>query len=926
MDGAMACTRAVLHPSPTPTRGTRRAAARRRPDAGRVRRAARVIALCAAMSGVGALRGPATAQAPPSPQDVLGHALGERFTDHGQVVRYFDALAEASPLVSVERYGETGEGRPLLQALIAGADHSARLDDVLARNAELTDPATSAARAAEIAADNPAIVYLSYGIHGNESSSSEAAMWTAWDLARGAEGLEGVLADVVVIIDPALNPDGRDRYVQWYRQARGAVPNPRPEAREHWEPWPGGRYNHYLFDLNRDWAWATQPETRARLATWARWNPQVHVDFHEMSFTSSYFFFPAADPINPAYPEHTREWGGRFGDGNAAAFDARGWTYYTAEAFDLFYPGYGDSWPSLVGAIGMTYEQAGHARAGLAIERPDGVLLTLRDRAQHHRVAGHATVRTAAAGRRELLSGFAAFHREIADGGQVLLVPGEEPGPADELVALLREQGVEVERSARGFDAGATPHEGFAPRRAFPAGTYRVRTRQARGRLAATLLEAETELNATYPYDVSAWSLPYAFGVEAHTVRAAPEADWAAVDAAPRLMGGASAGAWNGVGSTLARPAFAGESRAFAATDHAGQDAPPAASGTIGYLVTPGIAAWRGVARLLAAGGRAAVLDEPFDGAGRGWPAGAFWIPAYANADLPTRLADAGLDAIAVPVRSGSTPSGNDLGTEEAYPLALPRVALLAGEGASPTSLGAHWFFLERTLGLPFDQLPLDALDAGTLASYDVVIGPDLSASGRRALSDAEDALGPWLRAGGTLVAVAGGAEAAADLAGVALEGEEEEEGDDEEGDEEEEVERALQGREARELERWEQSVPGTIFQLALDPAHPLAFGAGVPAAAGGRPDRLFVLHTGETAFVPDEAFESAAYFPDELRETSGVISPENLEALQQRAWLVSSGVGAGKVILFADDPLFRHFWFAAWQPYANAVLLGPAY
>lgn len=868
---------------------------------------------------------------PPSPQDVLGYALGERFTDHGQVVRYFEALAGSSPLVSVARYGETAEGRPLTQALIASAEHRARLDDILARNAELTLPGTSAARAAEIAADNPAVVYLSYGVHGNESSSSEAAMWTAWDLARGAAGLENVLGSLIVIIDPALNPDGRDRYVGWYRQARGAVPNPRPEAREHWEPWPGGRYNHYLFDLNRDWSFATQPETRARLATWARWNPQVHVDFHEMSFTSSYFFFPATDPINPAYPEHTRAWGHRFGDANAAAFDARGWPYYTAEFFDLFYPGYGDSWPSLVGAIGMTYEQAGHSRAGLAVERPDGVLLTLRDRAQHHRVAGHATLRTAAEGRRELLEGFAAFHRETGpDGGGVLLVRGEDPGRADELVALLTEQGIEVERAGRSFDAGATPHDGFGARRAFPAGTYLVRARQPRGRLAATLLQPETRLDATYSYDVSAWSLPYAFGVEAHGVRSAPAADWAPAEAPTRVMGGAAAGDWTGSGASLARPAFAAETRSFTASADAGPEAPPPTRTTVGYLVAPGLGAWRGVVRLLADGGRALALDEPFEAAGRSWPAGAFWLPAYADGDLEARLGRAGLADLAHPVSSGSTPTGNDLGTEESYPLSLPRIALLAGEGVSPTSLGAHWFFLERTLGAPFDQLPIDGLGAATLAPYDVVVVPDLSGAGRSAVEDAAEDLEAWLHAGGTLVAVAGGAEAVAGLAGVGLvdEGEEDEQGGEEGGGEgeDEDPERALLGREARELERWEQSVPGTIFGLRLDPAHPLAFGSGVATEDDARADRLFVLHTGETAFVPDEDFETAAYFPDELRETSGVISAENLEKLERRAWLVSSGVGGGKAVLFADDPLFRHFWLATFQPYANAVLLGPAY
>ncbi|HEU4559964.1 MAG TPA: M14 family zinc carboxypeptidase, partial [Longimicrobium sp.] len=238
--------------------------------------------------------------APPSPEQVLGYPLGERFTPYAGVQQYARALAAAAPdRVRYQPYGQTYEGRELFQLVIARPDVLSRLDAVLAANAELTRLETSPARAAQVAAQNPAVVYFSYGVHGNESSSSEAAMWTAYDLARGAAEVRGVLDSVVVIIDPVTNPDGRDRYVSWYRSVRGARPNPDPQSREHREPWPGGRFNHYLFDLNRDWSWGTQPETRARLATWWQWNPQVHVDFHEMFYNSSYFFFPASAPINP---------------------------------------------------------------------------------------------------------------------------------------------------------------------------------------------------------------------------------------------------------------------------------------------------------------------------------------------------------------------------------------------------------------------------------------------------------------------------------------------------------------------------------------------------------------------------------------------------------------------------------------------------
>src|SRR5690606_28035478 len=197
-----------------------------------------------------ALAGPAAAQQAPSPADVLGYELGEHFTDHASILRYVDAIAVASPeRVRVERYGESVEGRPLVQVVVARPDYLSRLDGILAANAELARIETSAERARQIAATNPAVVYFSYGVHGNEASSSEAALYTMWDLLRGASEVQGVLDSVVVVFEPAVNPDGRERYVQWYRQARGAVPNPDPVAREHGEPWPGGRFNHYLFDL-----------------------------------------------------------------------------------------------------------------------------------------------------------------------------------------------------------------------------------------------------------------------------------------------------------------------------------------------------------------------------------------------------------------------------------------------------------------------------------------------------------------------------------------------------------------------------------------------------------------------------------------------------------------------------------------------------
>lgn len=811
--------------------------------------------------------------APPSPEDVLGYPMGAHFTDYDGVRRYSRALADASPLVEYQPYGVTPEGRELFQLVIAAPEHRARLDDILAADAELFEPDTPEARAREIAASNPAVVYFSYGVHGNESSSSEAGMWTAWDLARGAPEVAGVLDSLVVVIDPVTNPDGRDRYVQWFKTAVGETPNPDPRAREHSEPWPGGRYNHYLFDLNRDWAWMSQPETRARLETWTRWNPVVHVDFHEMGYNSSYFFFPAADPINPIYPEYVLDWARRIGEGNARTFDAAGWAYFTGDNYDFFYPGYGDTWPSLLGGIGMTYEQGGGGSAGLAVERSDGDTLTLADRAAHHRASGQATLRTAANGKTRLLLDVAAAQRSVGtDAPDVLLVPGDDPARVEMLVAHLRRQGIEVQRAGEAFRARAEAYPGYEPRGQFPAGTYRVPARQARGRLATTLLQPHTELDAEFSYDISAWSLPYAYGVEAHSVRGSAGVGWAPV------------------------PAVTGELESSAPEPG------------YGYLVAPGAAASYGIASYLREGGRVRVLSRESTIGGRAWPVGSWFLPAAGDPDVAARATSAGLGDLVTAVASGFADAGADLGSASVRTVQLPHVAVLTGEGVTPTSYGAHWYFLEQMLRMPFDALPLGSVARTDLADYDVIVVPE----SRGMDEGTRNALKAWIERGGRLVAVGSGARAAAQIAEVELH--------DGEAEDSASTEELLLGRRERERRSWLEQVPGAILETRVDPAHPLAWGSG----DGTDGDRLFVLYSGGPTFAPAERVEAVAYFPEDLDATSGVISDPNLEGLEQSIWLATKRLGSGSVVLFADDPLFRLFWRGAHPAYVNALLIGP--
>src|SRR4051794_24515849 len=302
----------------------------------------------------------------PAPDEFLGYKLGDRFTPHARILDYFHLLTTRSNLITMQQFGETYEHRPLMLAVITSPKNRAALDTIRANVAALTDPnATTQARANEIAHTSPAIAWLAYGVHGNESSSAEAAMQVASTLVSDPQSAP-LLDNLVILIDPLQNPDGRERYVQWFIRTRGADADPNADSFEHAEPWPGGRFNHYLVDMNRDWTWTSQRETLARVALYRTWNPQVFVDFHEMGYQSSYFFPPDARPVNANLPADVDTWLEKFGRANAGAFTKKGWPFFVGEEFDLFYPGYGDSWPALHGAIGMTYEVGGGGRGGSA--------------------------------------------------------------------------------------------------------------------------------------------------------------------------------------------------------------------------------------------------------------------------------------------------------------------------------------------------------------------------------------------------------------------------------------------------------------------------------------------------------------------------------------------------------------------------------
>ncbi|MHB8799337.1 MAG: M14 family zinc carboxypeptidase [Thermoanaerobaculia bacterium] len=851
----------------------------------------------------------------PPPAVVLGHRIGDALTSHDALVRYVRALEGASPRVSTKVYGRTPEGRELLHVAVSSPANLARLDGIAEDLARLADPArTSDAEARAIAERSPAVVWIACGIHGNEVAGPEACAALLYTLAASREAeVEKLLSALVVVVDPCANPDGHERHVAWWRSVAGAEPDPDPRALENEPPWPSGRGNHFGVDLNRDWAWGTQPETRARIAALRALPPQVYVDVHEMGPEQSYFFPPPAEPVHPRVPESTRAWIEAFGSANAEAFDARGWGYFSREIFDLFYPAYGDSWPAFRGMVGMTYEVGG--KGGLAHRRRDGVVVTLKERSLKHWTALVATLRTAADGRSRLLADYAAFFRSsVGEGRGVFVVPGgQDPSRLSALASLLALQDVEVKVTTR--PVANLPAKGET----LPTGSLVVETAQPFGRFAEVLLESQAALAPRFLeeerrrllaeederfFDVTAWSLPIAFGLEA------------------RLLPG---------GGPLAG-ATAPWTPAEAASPNGGR---------FGWLL-PGddSASRRCAARLAASGVRVSVTTKEARAASGPVPAGSYLVAREENRDVPDLdLLVAGAVGAAKarprPLESAATLSGPSLGSSSRLKLKAPRVALLSGDGADPASIAFLRLALEERLGIRPTLRRPESVGSEGFDGFTALVVPHGNARFRRSILDegAAEAIRRFVDGGGVLVAIRGGATALREeplaLSKVARWEPPSSEGETPEDTPESATvapapakpvepppptpEAALE----RNLERRPLPIPGAALKTQVLPGHPFLFGlAAAPAFLvldGEPPLRLPEARSNVVTVAPDEPLLSGFGWKEALERWKGAAVVQVEEA------------GRGRVVSFGADPVFRGVWRGSESVFLNAVLLGPS-
>jgi len=836
----------------------------------------------------------------PTLEEVVGHGLTEEITPPEGVIRYMQALAEASSKAELIWTGKTWEGRPTVMLIIGSEARIAGLDAVKADLQRLADPrGLSDADADALIASLPVVTALVHGVHGNEVSSSGAAMAEAYHLlaAVGDPEVDQILEQSLVIIDPMQNPDGRARFVFQNTMGRSRWEDAEPASAEHNEPWPGGRVNHYLFDLNRDWFAQTQPETQGRVKALLEFQPHVVVDLHEMGGNSTYYFPPNAIPGNSWTTDEQRSLNDLFGQNNAARFDSRGFAYFNRDTYDAFYPGYGVSWPMAQGAIGATYEMA--SARGLVYLKSDGTYLTYGDGVLRHFTSALQTAATAAQNRERIVRSFLEFRASAVAMGrsgarEYVLHSAHDPGMALRLAETLVRNGIEVGRATEDVRVGG---------RTLPArGTFIVPMDQPTHRLIRNLLDPHTPMDADFVqrqierranrqrdqiYDVTAWSMPSLWDVEL-------------------LVSD---------GPTGANTISMNNTREFG-------DAMTLRPATVGYLIPWGTNGAAAVAEALREGIFVRSAGGEFTLNGRDFAVGTAIVRTSDNGpDLTRRLNRIILRhrAEVVPVDDSYVREGMSLGSGRVRALREPKVLLVYDSPGSTYSVGWSRYVLERRYGQRTTVVRASSLGRVILSDYDVLIFPSGN-YGSVVNPGMLSRIQGWMRDGGTVITMAessrwatraGLLSTTTERRGGRVAGEPAPNG----GTPDQPIdylEAIAPGDEAPE------QTPGAIVRTLLDTDHWLA---------SGTDGEIGVLVEGSRIFSPitlDAGTNVGRYAGVDDLVMGGIVWEDAKPQLANKAFLIHQPVGRGQVIAFAEDPNYRAYSEATELLFINAVLLGP--
>lgn len=804
--------------------------------------------------------------------EFLPHKIGEKFTPHHLLNSYFEYVAANAPsTMLLEKYGRTNEDRPLQIAIFSSPENMTRLEQIRLNNLRLAGLAEG-----QPDLNKPiAIVWISMSVHGNEPSGAEASMLLAHDLAVQTDPkLREYLRNTVVILDPALNPDGYDRYTHWNRSVSNLVQNTNGEAREHHEPWPGGRVNHYYFDLNRDWAWATQVETQQRLVAYQRWLPHVHPDVHEQGINEPYYFAPAAEPMHELITSWQRDFQSEIGENNARHFDNNNWMYFTKEVFDLFYPSYGDTYPIFNGAIGMTYEQAGGPQGGRAIEIRTGDTLTLHDRILHHYTTSISTIEVSSKSAKALVENFKAYYHKTSTQPQgeykaFVIRETNDPNKVNALCSLLDRHNIRYGRVGAGlsgmrafdFSSGREISVSINPN------DLVISAYQPHSVLIQALFEPEPRLVDSLTYDITAWALPFAHGLEAYALkdRLEPKKNRERYET-PELKLAASPYAWCVHRHSIAEAEF------------------------LGGILQKGV--------------KVRTAMQPFDIADQHFAAGAYIINRGDNRSIQGDLDGlvknmAAISNVALhPIFSGYSSRGSDLGSESFHLIKTPKVAIVYGDMVDAQSYGHTWFFFEHDVHYPLTPIELSRLEKADLGQFNTLVFPN----GRYTLSESQlKTIQEWVRNGGRLITFEGAVNAFADQEGFDIKTKEAPKKDSS---------HSRKPFYVRQRDGLSDGIPGAIVQSKVDVSHPIGFGLR---------ETYFTLKTSSDIFLMPESAEAPIWIDNNFL-SFGFIGSRLKPQINKTPVVAYQTLGEGSAVFFVDNPLFRSFWEQGKLIFSNAL------
>ncbi len=800
-----------------------------------------------------------------NPVDFLPTDYSKKFTPHHLVVDYFKYVAENSKSVVFQKYGLSQEQRPLCIAIVSSPENIQNLESIRLNNLKLTGLEKGVGDVGKA----KSIVWVNFGVHGNEPGATESSLQILYDLTQKDEDW---LQDVIVILNPSLNPDGFNRYVSWNRQVSHDVMMPNKKSREHLEPWPTGRGNHFYRDLNRDWAWGTQSETRDLLKIYHEWMPHIVPDLHEQHPGKHYFFAPAVEPIHEYISDFQKDFQTTIGDHNAEVFDKRKWLYFTGEIFDMFYPGYGDTYPSFNGAIGMTYEQGGHGVAGQKLRLENGSLLSIEDRIEHHVAAVLATIETAKKYNKEILVSFANYFKKsqetlIGKYQGYVIKKGRSVYRMEKLKKLLDLHHIEYgsvrySKDAVGYDYENQNNTSFA----IHPGDLVIPAKQAMGVIANVLLEPVSHLTDSMTYDISAWSLPFVFNLEAYAV-----------------------------GGVL--------------PDLNDFPRPKRVQGIVGMGDYAWVVSWKDIssARMLNALLEKRILvrysQSEFKISGKEFQRGTLVITRADNR-MPIQQLKRTLEELSITFQlpvfaqaSGNTEKGPDFGSDKFKLVTRSKVGVVFGPSINAYSYGEVWAFLDKELKIPFVALPFNELSKNAFMDLNILIFPKGSYENLDAM--AREKIKKWVSLGGRLILL----ETACKTLNI---------GEFELAEKEEDTEVvdsfAVYANEERDALL--NSVPGGIVKVVLDITHPLAF---------GYEDFYYSLKTEDFSFDLLKDGHTVGRTP-EVVSTLGYFGRNFKAHLNNNMIFGVRTYGNGQVVYFVDNPLFRGFWEGGKLMVANAL------